>query len=254
MFKSLRKRATSLYQRYAFVRNVADFLAFYGAKVIPRAFKDTVSFVARNLWKEVLIAILLVIAALATGEEETRTADLEASLVLLLIIAGVSAVALFVLQFFMAPVKFKREHDEQVKTLHAQFFVALTKRKVLFSTQKDVSRAALPIASELKEVRRMADMMIEASAATPYRDGFQFPRSRWVSHGYELAPDKELYAAVEKAYAETHRANEIIAWRETQKTTRLHGVGPDDDLGSVRAAADDAIAALNKAIIVEDLG
>jgi hypothetical protein len=156
-----------------------------------------------------------------------------------------------------APVKFKREHEEQVKSLHAHFFQVLTKRKVLFSTQKDMSRSALPIASELKEVREMADMMITANsgeAATPYRAGFQFPRSKWDAHGDRLTPDKDLYAVVESAYAEAHRANEVIAWRETQKSTRLYGVGKDDDLEAVRDAADKALAALERAIIVEDLG
>ena len=110
--------------------------------------------------------------------------------------------------------------------------------------------AVRAIRAEVLENLQAASQYVDALKRLPedrgltYAAGFRFNAAVWKSLGPVLALDADLFDVVANAYREADRANQHIAWRETQ-ATGLFGVNRKvDDLPAVRAAFQEAADAL----------
>ncbi|MFN2470766.1 MAG: hypothetical protein ABR583_07205 [Gaiellaceae bacterium] len=102
--------------------------------------------------------------------------------------------------------------------------------------------AALFLRTELLDIRHKVQLF---GTDRTIPDGFAFPAYEWDKYREMLARSPTLYEAVERAYTEAHRVNQIFQWRRTVSESRLVGVSQSDGLAKVDAAAREAVTALD---------
>lgn len=116
------------------------------------------------------------------------------------------------------------------------------------SPNKELRTAALLLRSELRDIQRKVANVEATIAGHTYADGFAFPGHEWARHQDLIATQPGLHAVVQRAYAKSHRANEMLALRRTRSEGRQIGRADEEDLPGVRRLAGEAIAALNTVI------
>jgi hypothetical protein len=110
---------------------------------------------------------------------------------------------------------------------------------------EDVRLGVLPIATELRDIRRKIEKL--KSMATPiYWDDFQLPVARWHEYHKQIQARPTLYKKIEHAYVAANDVNEAVKWRRSIATTRNIGVAPSDPLDEAYEAAGEALDALGQ--------
>jgi hypothetical protein len=108
--------------------------------------------------------------------------------------------------------------------------------------------AALPLGTELRDIRHKIEMVKSTRPNPHYSHGFRLPGAQWDQYDAFLAQDwPDLYPVVERAYTLAHHVNEALQMRETRAGAgRTLGVIPDDGLDEAYDAAGLALDALGE--------
>jgi hypothetical protein len=234
--------------------DIRELARFWSVNVFWRALRDTLRVLRMHFGKELVLAATLLGLSLLLNQEQTFVDELTNSLLLLALAAAISGGALFLWQFAMAPLRLKREVEQDRDRIRDEALAAITHstqnyRKygsniAMLPSMPAVSRQ---LGTELRDIRHRIELVKTTRPHPHYSHGFRLPGARFDEYDEMLAERPELYPAVEKAYTAAHHVNEALAMRETRANTGATiGVIDDDGLDAAYEAAGEALDALGE--------
>jgi hypothetical protein len=114
--------------------------------------------------------------------------------------------------------------------------------------------AALPLKTELQDIRDKIDLVRSTRPHPHYSIGFRLPGARWGEFYNLVSQVPGLYAAVESAYVAAHHVNEVLAMRVTRAGAgQIIGVIEEDGLDDAYETSGRALEALDVFLAAEPL-
>jgi Na+-transporting methylmalonyl-CoA/oxaloacetate decarboxylase gamma subunit len=239
---------------------------FWAVLVFWRALKETARIVRRHVLKELIVAAVLFGLAFLLKEKSPFIDELKNSLFLLLLAAAIYGIAVFLWQFLEAPVRIKRELQEDRERVRRE--AEQERKKLLEETTAALKHAgrirreygsnivpAPPsleaikrqFGTELRDIRHKIEVVKSTRPSPHYSHGFRLAAFRFEEYRERLAEDPRLYTIIEEAYTAAHHVNEALQMRETRAGQGVTiGVIPDDGLDAAYDAAGVALDALEE--------
>jgi hypothetical protein len=225
--------------------------ASYKSLVLKTAWEPTGRFLG-SLRAE--LALLVVVAFVALLQRPERTLrDAVGAIFWGLLAAAILIGLVFIWNLVRAPYRVFRAMKSELMDANSKLEEELQayrwpKQQAAELRKTKLRNAALPLRTELRDIRHKIEMVKSTRPNPHYSHGFRLPGARWDQYDAFLAEDwPDLYPVIERAYTLAHHVNEALRIRETRAGAgKTIGVIPDDGLDEAHEAAGVALDALGE--------
>ena len=203
------------------------------------------------------LGLIVVVALVAVYQhpsgERITLADSLTAVIWGFLAAGILVALVFVWNLVQAPYRVYKAMEDELRETNWGLETELQRYRHPESQaaalrEARLRQAALPLGTELRDIRHKIDIVRSTRPHPHYSHGFRLPGARWNDHHRFLAGDHaDLYAIVECAYTASHHVNEALQMRETRAGAgKTLAVIPDDGLDEAYDAAGLALDALGE--------